>query len=82
MHPTEKNLLNVVVCESAAIFELFSSEDKTLLIRRNSFLILDLLLHGVYRVGGIDIQGDGLTRKGFNEDLHRHLERMISTRNK
>ena len=35
-------LLDVVVRESAAIFELLSSEDKSLLIRWNSFLILDL----------------------------------------
>ena len=35
-------LLDVVVGKSAAIFELLSSEDKSLLIRWNSFLILDL----------------------------------------
>ena len=35
-------LLDVVVRESAAIFELLSSEDKSLLIRWNSFLVLDL----------------------------------------
>ncbi len=36
--------LNVVVRERAAILQLLSSEDQTLLIRRDSFLILDLLL--------------------------------------
>jgi hypothetical protein len=37
-------LLNVVVSEGAAVFELLSGEDETLLIRGNTFLILDLLL--------------------------------------
>jgi hypothetical protein len=38
-------LLDVVVRESAAIFQLLASEDETLLVRGNSFLVLDLLLH-------------------------------------
>jgi hypothetical protein len=38
-------LLNVVVGKSTAILELFASEDKTLLIRRNSLLVLDLALY-------------------------------------
>lgn len=35
-------LLNIVVREGSAVFELLAGEDETLLIRRNSFLILDL----------------------------------------
>jgi hypothetical protein len=35
-------LLDVVVRESAAIFELLSGEDETLLVRRNSFLVYSL----------------------------------------
>ena len=35
-------LLNVVVRQSPAIFQLLTSKDQPLLIRRNSFLILDL----------------------------------------
>lgn len=38
-------LLDVVIRKSTSIFELLSSEDQTLLIRRNSFLVLDLLLN-------------------------------------
>ena len=38
-------LLNVLVLQCTAIFELLAGEDQTLLIGRNSFLILDLLLH-------------------------------------
>lgn len=35
-------LLNVVVAQRPAIFELFTGEDESLLIRRYSFLVLDL----------------------------------------
>merc|ERR1719167_1857588 len=37
--------LNVVVTQSTSIFKLFTSKDQSLLIRRNSFLILNLGLH-------------------------------------
>merc|ERR1711887_360845 len=43
-------LLDVVVGQSAAIFELFTGEDQPLLIWGNSFLVLDLgldILNGV-----------------------------------
>ena len=36
--------LDVVVTQSTAIFQLFSGKDKTLLIRWDTFLVLDLLL--------------------------------------
>merc|ERR1719387_1927229 len=34
-------LLDVVVAQGASIFKLFSSEDKTLLVWRDSFFVLD-----------------------------------------
>jgi hypothetical protein len=37
-------LLNVVVTQGATIFQLFTGENETLLIRRNTFLVLNLLL--------------------------------------
>jgi len=67
-------LLDVVVGESAAILELLSSEDETLLIRRDSFLILNLLLDVLNGVTGVDIKSDGLAREGLDENLHsRHV---------
>jgi len=63
-------LLNVIIRESSAIFELLSGKDKTLLLWRNSFLILDLRLYVRDRVVGLDIQGDRLSREGLDEDLH------------
>jgi hypothetical protein len=61
------NLLDVVVRQGAAILELLSSEDETLLVRGNSLLVLDLALHIVDCVRGLDLKGDGLARQGLNE---------------
>ena len=63
-------LLDVVVTQSASILELLSSKDKTLLIRRNSFLVLDLGLHVVDGIGRLDIESDGLTGQSLDKDLH------------
>ena len=63
-------LLDVVIRESAAIFELLSSEDKSLLIGRNTFLVLDLGLDVLDSVRWLNIKGDGLSGEGLDEDLH------------
>ena len=67
-------LLDVVIREGAAVLELLSSEDKTLLVRGDSFLVLDLLLHGLNCVGGLDLEGDGLSGQSLHEDLHSTTE--------
>ena len=53
-------LLDVVVGQGAAILELLAGEDETLLVRRNALLVLDLALHIVDGVGGLNLEGDGL----------------------
>merc|ERR1712174_37683 len=63
-------LLNVVVRKGSAVLELFSSEDQSLLLWWNSFLVLDLGFHIGDRVIWLDIQGDRLSREGLDEDLH------------
>ncbi|RPB23317.1 hypothetical protein L211DRAFT_284620 [Terfezia boudieri ATCC MYA-4762] len=63
-------LLNVVVGERATIFQLLTSKDQTLLIWRNSLLILNLRLHIVNGVGGLHLQCDGLARQCLYENLH------------
>merc|ERR1712156_837554 len=63
-------LLNVVIRESTAVFELLTSEDETLLIGRNALLVLDLSLHIVDGVGRLDLEGDSLAREGLDENLH------------
>jgi hypothetical protein len=64
-------LLDVVVAEGAAVLELFAGEDQALLVGRNAFLVLDLGLDIVDRVGGLDLKGDGLAREGLDEAVGR-----------
>jgi len=63
-------LLDVVVGEGSAVFELLTSEDKSLLIRWDTFFVLDLSLDVFDGVCWLDIKGDSLTSEGLNEDLH------------
>jgi len=53
---------------------LLSSENETLLIWGNSFLVLDLGLYGLDGVSTFDVKSDGLAGKGFDEDLHTTAE--------
>ena len=69
-------LLNVVVRESAAILELLAGEDQTLLIRRNTFLVLDLLLDIVNAIRRLNLKGDGLSRQGLDENLRSERARQ------
>merc|ERR1711981_399831 len=67
-------LLDVVVGESSSILELLSSEDESLLIWWDSFLVLDLGLDVLNGVCWLDIKGDGLTSESLDEDLHSTSE--------
>ena len=51
-------LLDIVVGKSSTVLELLSSEDETLLIRRDTFLILNLGLDVVDRIGRFNFEGD------------------------
>ena len=78
LHTTSKSkdqmecgfFLDVVVGEGSAVFELFTSEDESLLIWRNTFLILDLSFDILNGVCWFNIKGDGLACEGFDENLH------------
>jgi hypothetical protein len=72
-------LLDVVVTQSAAILKLLSGKDKTLLIRGNTFLILDLGLDVVNGIRWLDVEGNGLTGEGLYENLKREKTRVEST---
>ena len=63
-------LLDVVVGQSATVFQLLTSKDKTLLVRRDTFLILDLGLDIVDGIRGLNLEGDGLSGESLDEDLH------------
>merc|ERR1740139_605946 len=62
--------LDVVVRESTAILKLLPCKDKTLLVRRDAFLILDLSFHVVDGIRRFHIQRNGLSSQSFHKDLH------------
>jgi len=67
-------LLDVVVREGSAILELLSSENESLLVWGNTLLVLDLGLDILDGVSRLDVEGDGLTGEGLDEDLHTTSE--------
>lgn len=67
-------LLDVVVRKRAAIFQLLASENKALLIRWNSFLVLYLCLHVVDGVARLHLQGDRLSCQRLDENLHEETK--------
>merc|ERR1719281_1696970 len=67
-------LLDVVVRKGSAILELLSSEDESLLVWWDTFLVLDLGLDVLNGVSWLDIEGDGLAGESLNEDLHTTSE--------
>lgn len=62
--------LDVVVGKSTIVLELLTGKDQTLLIRWDSFSVLDLVLKVADSITGLNVQGDVLTSKGLYEDLH------------
>ena len=63
-------LLNVVVGEGSAVFQLLAGEDQSLLVRGDALLVLNLGLHVLDGVALLHIESNGLARKGLDEDLH------------
>jgi len=52
-------LLDVVVGQSAAVFQLFSGKDESLLVRGNTLLVLNFSFDVLDGVRRLDLQGDG-----------------------
>ena len=71
-------LLDIVVGQRAAIFELLAGKDQALLVRRDAFLVWVAKLETgeqnafdiVDGVRRLDLKGDGLAREGLDKDLH------------
>jgi hypothetical protein len=53
-------LLDVVIGEGSSILELLSSEDETLLVGRDAFLVLNFGLHRIDGIRTFHLEGDGL----------------------
>ena len=62
-------LLDVVIGQRTAIFQLFTGKNKTLLIWWDTFFVLDLGFDVFNGIGRFDIKGDGFSSKGFDENL-------------
>lgn len=60
-------LLDVVVGESATVFELLAGEDQALLVGWDALLVLDLGLDIVDGIGRLHLKGDSLAREGLDE---------------
>jgi hypothetical protein len=54
-------LLDVVVCQCASVFKLLSCKDQSLLVRGNTFLVLNLGLDIVDSVRRLYLEGNRLT---------------------
>lgn len=63
-------LLNIIVGERATVLELLPSEDKSLLIGGNTFLVLYLCLDVIYRITWFDFQSDCFSSERLYENLH------------
>ena len=62
--------LNVIVRKGSSIFKLLSSEDKSLLIWWDTFLILDFSFNVLNGVCWLNVKSNGFSGKGLDEDLH------------
>jgi len=82
LHTTSKSqdemkcgfFLDVVVGEGSTILELLTGKDKSLLVGRNAFLILNLSFDIFNGVCWLNVEGDGLTSQSLDEDLHTTSE--------
>ena len=63
-------LVNIVIVQRPAVFQLPSGEDQPLLVRWDPLLVLDPGFDGIDRVAAVDLQDDRLTSQILDEDLH------------
>jgi len=71
-------LLDVVVRKSATIFQLFAGEDEPLLVRWDSFLVLNLGLDILDGIRGLNLEGDSFPGEGLHKDLHFILSLFVN----
>jgi len=78
LHPSSQSqhemegrlLLDIVVREGPPVLKLLAGEDKTLLVRGNALLVLDLAFNVINRVARLDFEGDCLASECLHKDLH------------
>lgn len=69
----ETHLLNVIVTQRPSILELLPCENQPLLVWRDPLFILDLGLDVINGIAGLDLEGDGLSRKGLDKAVSYKL---------
>ncbi|KAL8136444.1 hypothetical protein V2J09_002445 [Rumex salicifolius] len=77
LHPTTQakhKMKGGLLLNGSSILKLLSGEDEPLLVRRDSFLVLDLSLDIINGVRALNFQGDRLPSEGLHEDLHATTE--------
>lgn len=63
-------LYDIIVIQIAPVLKLLACVHQPLLIRRNSFLLLDSFLDTYDRFGLVDIKSDSLSSERFDKNLH------------
>ena len=63
-------LLNVVVSNSASVIKLLACKDEALLICWDTLASVNLGLHALDGLSGLNVNGDGLASKCLDEHLH------------
>jgi len=53
--------LDVVISKGSTVFELFTGEDKSLLVRRDTFFVLDFSFDVFNGIRWFNIKSDGFT---------------------
>merc|ERR1711920_456590 len=66
-------LLDVVVRKGSSVLQLLTGKNESLLIRWDTFFVLNLGLNVLNRVCWLNIKSDGFTRESFHENLHIYL---------
>jgi len=66
-------LLDVVIRKGSTILELLASKDQSLLVWRNTLLVLDLGLDILNVVTWLNLKCDGLSSEGLHKNLHVQL---------
>jgi hypothetical protein len=70
----DRFFLNVIIGKSATVLKLLAGEDKTLLVGRNAFFILNIGFHVVNGVGRLNLECDRLSSRGLDKYLHTATE--------
>jgi len=63
-------LLDVIIRKSSPVLELLTRKDKSLLIRWDTLLILDLGLDILDSIAGLYLERDRFSGQGLDENLH------------